>query len=153
MPKKYMIQCLEGIAKDMIDLEPRDFLPPTAPPVAGETVLMNMNDESMRLCTLWNKYQKEGKSLLESHESHGKFSPEDLSEEELTQLHIIDVKHNLVQELMWFSVRKQTNVFHKDVGIRSNWTIVTPLPENRHPLEEILRRKGLGGMGMGILEL
>jgi len=137
MPKR-MLQCLEEIVKELGALKPEDFLPPRAKPEPGDTVLMEMNDETKRLCSLWNRAADEHNSFIEDALAKGKI-PMELSEEEQWRVLYLGDKHDLIEKIMWFSVRKQANLFNKDAGIRSNWMIVIPAPQKEiYPLEKFL---------------
>ena len=142
MSKKFMLQCLDEIVKELGNLKEAEYLPPHQHIAPGETVLATMNDESKRLCTLWNKLSAEGIAALDSLEKQGRFLISDLSEEEYEKLKLLDEKHSLISQIMWFSVQKQANAFTKDVGIRSNWAIVTPLSKPQNPLEAMLESLG-----------
>ncbi len=126
MPKR-MLECLEQIVKELDVLKPEDFLPPVAKLEPGDTILMEMNDETKRLCSLWNKSANENNSFVKDVISRGIDLLELPEEEQQKFLYSID-KHKLLEGIMWFSVRKQTNFFNGDVGIRSNWMIVKPAP-------------------------
>jgi hypothetical protein len=137
MKSKVMLKCLGEICQELEALKPEEYIAPTEVCHKSEKVIGVMSDEAKRLQTLRVKVAEEGNALIDSYRDR-----EPNAEEKYKYL-FLKGKHELLDELLWFSIKLQVQKFDLNIGIRSDWQIVELPPLPSDPMAKLVEALGL----------
>jgi hypothetical protein len=139
MKSKIMLKCLEEIFKELEAIRPEDYIAPIELCHKSEKVIGVMSDEAKRLQTLRVKVTEEGNALVDTYKDR------EPTTEEKGKYMFLRAKHELLDKLLWLSVKLQIQKFDIDIGIRSDWLIVEMSQLPPDPMAELAKALGLEG--------